>query len=153
MRAREGKREESVFSFAKRESGADAPNKELQKLKRQDLLELLLEQMRESDQLEATIEGLNAQITALTDLTDYLKQNLSEKDALVDQLQRRLDLKDKIIAQLLAQGRKLPAELAEMEELLAVEQSAIETYISENYAAAQTTAPRHSTPPSTGGDA
>ena len=122
-----------MFSFAKRESGAPAPNKELQKLKRQDLLELLLEQMREGDQLEATIAGLNTQISALTDLTDYLKQGLSEKDALVEQLQRRLELKDRIIAQLLAQGRELPSELAEMEELLDAEQGAIEAYLEERY--------------------
>ena len=141
-----------MFSFAKRESGADAPNKELQKLKRQDLLELLLEQMREGDQLEATIAGLNAQIATLTDLTDYLKQNLSEKETIVDQLQRRLELKDRIIAQLLAQGRKLPAELAEMEEMLAVEQDAIETYIKETYAdqQQQPSTPRHGAFPRSG---
>lgn len=143
-----------MFAFQKRESRADAPNKELQKLKRQDLLELLLEQMREGDQLEATISGLNTQVSALTDLTDYLKQNLSDKETLIDQIQRRLELKDRIIAQLLAQGRKLPAELSEMEELLAVEQGAIEAYIRETYGEQQeqlqqTSAPRYGMP--TGG--
>ena len=141
-----------MFSFAKRESGASAPNKELQKLKRQDLLELLLEQMREGDQLEATIAGLNAQIATLTDLTDYLKQNLSEKETIVDQLQRRLELKDRIIAQLLAQGRKLPAELAEMEEMFSDETAATETYTKETYAdqPQQPSTPRHGAFPRSG---
>lgn len=142
-----------MFSFAKRGSGANEPNKELQKLKRQDLLELLLEQMREGDQLEATIAGLNTQISALTDLTDYLKQGLSEKEALVEQLQRRLELKDRIIAQLLAQGRELPSELAEMEELLDAEQGAIEAYLEDRYSEQPEEEPDPSDTATEGGEA
>ena len=142
-----------MFSFAKRGCGANEPNKELQKLKRQDLLELLLEQMREGDQLEATIAGLNTQISALTDLTDYLKQGLSEKEALVEQLQRRLELKDRIIAQLLAQGRELPSELAEMEELLDAEQGAIEAYLEDRYSEQPEEEPDPSDTATEGGEA
>ena len=78
--------------------GSSNPNKELQKLKRQDILELLLEQMRENDELRIAAAENRATIAELTALSDRLKDKLNDKDALIDRLKARLDGKDASIA-------------------------------------------------------
>lgn len=105
--------------------------KELAKLRRQDLLELLLDQMHENDDLRATLEVQIRQNNEQTNLTDRLKDRLNLKDGVIDRLKKRLDLKDMIIAQLLAQGREMPSssELVDMGELLDVEGRALENYL------------------------
>lgn len=105
--------------------------KELAKLRRQDLLELLLDQMHENDDLRSTLELQLRQNGDLTALTDRLKDRLTLKDGVIDRLKKRLDLKDAMIAQLLAQGREMPSssDLLDMGELLDVEGRALEAYL------------------------
>lgn len=79
-----------MFSFGsknkkKRSSGSNA-QRELQKLKRQDLLELLLDQMRENDQLRAQIATQQEEIDGLDILVARLKARLDDKDRLLESL-------------------------------------------------------------------
>ena len=69
-------------------------SKDLQRLNRQDLLELLVGQMREGDELRATIEQNEREIANLNDLADRLKGKLDLKDEQIDNLKEKLDLKD-----------------------------------------------------------
>ena len=69
-----------------KERATSNPSRELQKLRRQDLLELLLEQMRENDSLRAAVDSDQAQIAHLTSLTRNLKAQLNDKDALLKAL-------------------------------------------------------------------
>ena len=147
--------------------GTSKQNRELNRLRRQDLLELLLDQMHESDDLRATIgqqqlriaelEGLTERLKDKLDLKDeqiehlkdklnakdeqieHLKGKLNDKDELIERLKKRLDIKDIMIAELMAQGRELPHsdDLLDMGELLAVEERAVESYL--DYAAASGT--------------
>lgn len=82
----------------KQGKGSSNPSKELQKLKRQDLLELLLEQMRENDELRIAAAENRATIAELTALSDRLKDKLNNKDATIDRLKAKLDGKDVSIA-------------------------------------------------------
>ena len=139
--------------------GTSKQNRELNRLRRQDLLELLLDQMHESDDLRATIgqqqlriaelEGLTERLKDKLDLKDeqiehlkdklnakdeqieHLKGKLNDKDELIERLKKRLDIKDIMIAELMAQGRELPHsdDLLDMGELLAVEERAVESYL------------------------
>ena len=147
--------------------GTSRQNRELSKLRRQDLLELLLDQMHESDDLRATIgqqqlriaelEGLTERLKDKLDLKDeqiehlkdklnakdeqieHLKGKLNDKDELIERLKKRLDIKDIMIAELMAQGRELPHsdDLLDMGELLAVEERAVESYLDHAAAANQ----------------
>lgn len=114
-------------SKSQSKSGAN----ELKKLKRQDVLELLLEQMHEGDDLRNTVARLEVEVEGLNDLTERLKKKLDDKDETIERLRRRLDIKDKMIAVLMAQGRELPKsdELFDLAELLEVESRAVEAYI------------------------
>ena len=67
---------------------------ELKKLRRQDLLELLVGQMREADALRATIAERDITITELNALVDRLKDKLDLKDEQLENLKSRLDGKD-----------------------------------------------------------
>lgn len=80
--------------------GAQDAGKELQKLKRQDLLELLLEQMREADRLRGELAASQAQNEDLVALSGRLKAKLDDKDAQIDHLKGRLDDKDAALQQL-----------------------------------------------------
>lgn len=143
----------------KGQKGEKGRSKELNKLKRQDLLELLIDQMHESDDLRAAIVEQHAQILELTNLSerlkdklnlkdeqiehlkekldlkdeqrDHLKAKLNDKDALIERLKKRLDIKDAMIAELMSQGRELQTsgDMFDMIELLTTEERAIEAYI------------------------
>ena len=54
---------------------------QLKKLRRQDLLELLVEQLGENERLSAQIDELQAANAALTDQVERLKGKLDDKDA------------------------------------------------------------------------
>ena len=88
------------FDRNNRDSETAGPASELQRLKRQDLLELLLEQMRDNDALRAVIAEHEATIDELTALTDRLKGKLDDKDLSLDHLKSKLDDKDDFIARL-----------------------------------------------------
>lgn len=118
-----------MFSIGnKRGEGSQA--RELQRLRRQDLLELLLEQMGEADSLSGELSASEARVAELEALCGRLRDRLDEKDALIDKLKARLDLKDRIIAAQVARGRAVPADLAQAAELLESEWRALEASIS-----------------------
>lgn len=133
--------------------------RELSKLKRQDLLELLLDQMHENDDLRVSLAEQRAQISELTGLSDrlkdklnlkdeqiehlkdklnlkdeqrdHLKAKLNDKDVLIERLKKRLDIKDAMIAELMSQGKELQTsgDMFDMIELLTTEERAMETYL------------------------
>lgn len=109
--------------------GQDERTRELQKLRRQDLLELLLDQMREGEALQTALADRERKIEQLTDLSERLKAKLDLKDEQIERLKGRLDLKDAMIAQMIASGRKAPVDLELMEELLIAEEHAIEALL------------------------
>jgi hypothetical protein len=67
--------------------------KELRKLRRQDLLQLLVLQSKETSELQARVDELAAGY-------ERLKGKLDEKDETIERLKDRLDEKDETIAQL-----------------------------------------------------
>lgn len=77
-------------------------NKELQHLSRQDLLELLVQQLHESDELRIAIEQKERDIEEQADLIARLKERLDLKDEKIDGLKDRLEGKDDQIARLTA---------------------------------------------------
>lgn len=74
--------------------------KELQKLRRQELLQLLLEQSREVAQLRAEHSDADQQARQLEESNQRLEARLGDKDALRGRLQGRLDAKEGRIQQL-----------------------------------------------------
>lgn len=109
-------------------------NKELQKLKRQDILELLIEQMQENDTLRARMSEAEAQIRDLTSLSErlkdklndkdaqieLLKDRLNDKDAQIDSFKARLDQKDKLLEGLYGQARAMVNESSEARRMAAM---------------------------------
>ena len=73
---------------------------ELHKLKRQDLLKLLLAQAKESENMHRKYDAAQAEIKQLNAGADRLKTRLDEKDALINKLKARLDKKDQQIRDL-----------------------------------------------------
>ena len=78
---------------------------DLRKLRRVDLLELLVDQIRENNECAASIKELTDSITVLKAKVDYkdaqiqhLLSRLEDKDAQVERLMARLDEKDARIA-------------------------------------------------------
>lgn len=68
--------------------------KELHKLRKQDLLQLLLTQGREAAELQAQIKNLSVSLTEAEAGNERLKAKLDEKDELIEKLKSRLDEKD-----------------------------------------------------------
>ena len=89
-------------------------SKDLQRLNRQDLLELLVGQMREGDDMRATIEQNEREIANLNDLADRLKGKLDLKDEQMDNLKEKHDIKDADIDHL---QRRLDEKDARLEVL------------------------------------
>ena len=136
-------------------------SRDLQRLKRQDLLELLVAQLREGERLQATITENEAQIAELTDLSERLKgklddkdvqiehlkeklndkdaqierlkEKLNDKDAQIERLKKKLDQKDEAIERLREREHNLARVhgTIDMQELLEAEERAIEAYIRE----------------------
>ena len=78
-------------------------DQELRKLKRQDLLELLILQSKDVVRLQEELDEKNTHIAELNDTCDRLKDKLNEKDDQIDKLKDRLDQKDARIVQLESQ--------------------------------------------------
>jgi chromosome segregation ATPase len=68
--------------------------KELHRLRRQDLLQLLLAQGKEAAALQEQLEETQAELGIVTASNDRLKARLDEKDAQLERLKTRLDQKD-----------------------------------------------------------
>ena len=74
--------------------------KEFHKLRRRDLLQLLVAQGKENLQLQAEFDEASAQLQQMQETNERLKARLNEKDALIDKLKGRLDQKDARIKKL-----------------------------------------------------
>ena len=111
-------------------------NKELQRLKRQDLLELLLAQTKEVEQQKLTIQEYMDQITELEELVERLKDRLDDKDRQIERLKKRLDQKDERIKELRELGRiRTDAEISlDLEEMFEVAKNAAAVYMKEQLA-------------------
>lgn len=68
--------------------------KELHKLRRQDLLQLLLAQGREAAQLQARIKDMSEELERLQETNTRFIERMDEKDAQIGKLKNRLDEKD-----------------------------------------------------------
>ena len=91
----------------------DMTEKELHKLSRENLLQLLLSQSREvsrrkeeysslldaKSELESGYERLKAKLDEKDETIERLKDKLNEKDALLEKLKGRLDEKDALLNQ------------------------------------------------------
>ena len=73
---------------------------ELRKLKRQDLLELLIMQSRNVVNLHTEIEEKDKTTAEHLETLDRLKEKLNDKDELINKLKGRLDQKDARIVEL-----------------------------------------------------
>ena len=80
--------------------------KELHKLRRQDLLELLLSQSKEAARLQTELERLERESEERESSYVRLKEKLDEKDRQLEKLKKRLDEKDARIEQLQGEGRQ-----------------------------------------------
>lgn len=110
----------------KKSGGAKGQNKDLHRLSRQDLLELLVGQMHEGDELRATIAEKDREIGDLTVLSERLKEKLDLKDDQIEHLKEKLNLKDDQIENLKvkldlkdAQLAHLKGKLDDKDELIA----------------------------------
>lgn len=74
--------------------------KELHKLHRQDLLQLLVEQGKEALQLGNRLAETESSLNEMQSGNDRLKTKLNEKDEQIDRLKERLDEKDALINKL-----------------------------------------------------
>lgn len=68
--------------------------KEMYKLRKQDLLKLLLTQGQEAAERQEQINILTASLAETEETVERLKEKLNEKDALIEKLKKRLDEKD-----------------------------------------------------------
>ena len=88
--------------------------RELHKLRRQDLLELLLTQSREAARMQAEYEKLKSAYEERESSYNRLKEKLNEKDQQIEKLIRRLNDKDALIKQLQSVAGETPARSAEV---------------------------------------
>lgn len=84
-------------------AGGDMTEKELHRLRRQDLLQLLLSQGKEALTLQTKLSNANSALIQTKAGYDRLKEKLDEKDALIEKLKGRLDAKDVRISELKAE--------------------------------------------------
>lgn len=100
--------------------------KELLKLKRQDLLQLLLDQGRDAAEYKARLEETSLALTEAEETVERLKNKLNEKDELIEKLKGRLDEKD---AQIKQQSEEMEAWLTsrriELEEAGSIAEAAL----------------------------
>jgi hypothetical protein len=69
-------------------------DKELRRLRRQDLLQLLLAQGHEAEKLKRQLEASDAQLAESEQTCERLKRRLDDKDKQINKLKGRLDRKD-----------------------------------------------------------
>ena len=97
--------------------------KELQRLRRMDLLELLLDEIRKNEENTAKVQELS-------ELTERLKAKLDDKDAQIERLKAKLNDKDAEIDRLLVNNEAAAHArgMLDVDELLKVERKALEAY-------------------------
>ena len=96
---------------------AQEPGKELQKLKHQDLLELLLEQMREADRLRSELSLVKDKEASVSDLAESLRTILDDREAQLEQLKTRLSDEDAALQQAFAIIRKMAGTTRESDRI------------------------------------
>lgn len=90
--------------------------KELRKLDRHDLLELLVEQTREASRLRLTLDEREERLLSATASVERLKAKLGDKDEQIERLKGRLDEKDSLASKLKAKLDAKDAEMASQDE-------------------------------------
>lgn len=93
-------------------------DKQLHKLRRQDLLQLMLEQGREALALQTKLNEINSEYIQVNAQYERLKEKLDEKDTAIEKLKKRLDGKDAVIEKLKKRLDKKDARIAELEKEL-----------------------------------
>ena len=116
-----GKRNTKAEATAKTGPRSD---KELQKLRRLDLLELLIDQIRENEEQAAELARLH-------ELDARLKEKLDDKDAQIERLKVKLDNKDAEIERLHDLNRAIAHNggMLGVREMLDIEKLAVEQYL------------------------
>ena len=89
--------------------------KELHKLRRQDLLQLLLLQSKEVQEQQETIDKLRESEEEYRSGFERLKHKLDEKDEQIERLKHRLDEKDAQIKKLIGRLDEKDAIISELE--------------------------------------
>lgn len=112
---------------------AKKTSKELHKLRRQDLLELLIEQSREVAKLHETIDGLEEKTAKLSEENERLSKKLEERDAQLKQLLKSVGEKEEVI-RVLEKGGRIAGEqeggaTVRLDELFLVLKTAGEAYL------------------------
>ena len=90
--------------------------KELHRLRRQDLLQLLVTQTKEGTQQQEDIEKLQSRTAELEATYERLKNRLDEKDAQIERLKEKLNDKDALIEKLKGRLDKKDADIRILRE-------------------------------------
>lgn len=104
--------------------------KELHRLRRQDLLQLLLLQSKEVTELQTKLTDQIARANALEDSNERIKARLNEKDATITHLVKRLNQKDERIAALTGELDELRRASIDEAELASVTKRIVAEYLS-----------------------
>lgn len=88
--------------------------KQLHKLRRQDLLELLLAQGREAAQLQTQLDEAAEKLSALEDTRTRFIERMNEKDAQIEKLTSRLNEKDAQIEKLTVRLNEKDAQIEKL---------------------------------------
>ena len=75
-------------------------DKELRRLRRQDLLQLLVEQGREAARLQTESDEKSEELARLNESDERLKAKLDDKDAQLERLKEKLNEKDALLVKL-----------------------------------------------------
>ena len=102
----------------------NSTEKELQRLRRIDLLELLLDEIRQNEENTNRLKGVN-------DLNNRLNAKIEDQEAQIKRLHDELDQKDAEIARMQANNEALAHAngLLDVDEILKVQRLAVEMYM------------------------
>lgn len=92
--------------------------KQLHKLRRQELLQLMLEQGKEALALQTKLNDINSEYLQANAGYERLKEKLDEKDAVIERLKKRLDGKDAVIEKLKKRLDRKDIRIGELEKEL-----------------------------------
>ena len=115
-----GRKEKAESTVAK----GFGSERDLRHLRRIDLLELLLDQIRENEEKATKIDELNA-------LVEHLKDRLDEKDVRIERLLKNVDDRDAEITSLSNRNRALAHAqgMLDVDEILEISDIAVDMYL------------------------
>ena len=93
--------------------------KDVRKMKRQDLLELLILQSKDVAYLTSDLKEKNASIAEMEETFSRLREKLNDKDTQMEHLKEKLNLKDAQIEHLKERLDHKDAQIAELENRIA----------------------------------